>query len=142
MKKRLMVTVGALGLALFLSALPSPAHASCYKVPEQPDSLNGVLQYRIYPGPPNYEDVKQGDKPLPAYVLLLDKPICIDDGGAFADPENLFSRVHLVPDNVSEQELERLLGKSVQVKFTYRMAAHTGWHHEPLVAWVASISSK
>ena len=37
--------------------------------------FEGVLTYEVFPGPPNFEDVREGDKPEPTYILQLKKPI-------------------------------------------------------------------
>jgi hypothetical protein len=43
------------------------------------------LNYRIFAGPPNYEDVRKGDTPEPIYILTLAEPICASRD-EFVDP--------------------------------------------------------
>jgi hypothetical protein len=54
--------------------------------------FEGVLTYNIFPGPPNFEDVRKGDKPEPTYILQLLKPICVS-GDEFIDPKKQIDRI-------------------------------------------------
>ena len=52
--------------------------AACYDLNKgQPAGLTGALDYVVFAGPPNYQDVRKGDTPEPAFVLRLAHPICI-----------------------------------------------------------------
>ena len=77
--------------------------------------------------------------PEPAYVLRLDHPICIR-GDEFADPDKLFDRVHLVGSNQTWPLLKANVKQRVSVTLKDQMGANTGHHHEPLVAWVKSVT--
>ncbi|TQL14949.1 hypothetical protein FBY58_1882, partial [Zymomonas mobilis] len=38
----------------------------CYNLArKEPSQLTGIIEYIIFPGPPNYEDVQNGDTPEP-----------------------------------------------------------------------------
>ena len=51
--------------------------AECIDVASQkPIQLSGRLDHRVFPGPPNYEDVQKGDAPESAYILELASPRC------------------------------------------------------------------
>ncbi len=116
--------------------------ASCYDVNKsEPEKLVGRLDHVVFPGPPNYEDVRNGDMPEPTYILRLHRPICITDGDdGFADPNHSFTDVHVVAGKMKSSELRRFLGQNVEVSLYDQMGAQTGHHHAPLVAWVAGIS--
>ena len=94
----------------------------------------------MFPGPPNYEDVQQGDTPEPTYVLKLDQPICIQ-GDNSADPKVMFEKVHLVGMPETWSTLKANVSNRVVVTLKDQMPAHTGHHHEPLVAWVTSVTA-
>lgn len=117
------------------------AHAGqCYDLSRgEPKSLTGELQYVLFPGPPNFEDVQRGDTPEPTYVLRLDHPICIR-GDEFADPDKMFDMVHLVGSKDTWPLLKANVKRRVSVALKDQMAAETGHHHEPLVAWVTSVT--
>ena len=52
-------------------------------------SFEGVLAYKVFAGPPNYEDVRRGDTPEPTYILQLNRPICVSgDDFIFKDQKN------------------------------------------------------
>ncbi len=129
-------------ITMTLAAMPAAtsAMAACFNLANaEPHTLNGKLYYSIAPGPPNFTDVKRGDTPEPIYVLRLPHPICLT-GDDFADPTKLFSEVQLVPQDKTVQTMRSLLNSNVSVTLTQPMAAETGHHHRPLVAWVTAIS--
>ncbi|KGD99621.1 hypothetical protein [Rhizobium sp. YS-1r] len=126
--------------AVALASAPS-AVAACYDVSKnEPSELSGHLSHRIFPGPPNFEDVQKGDTPEPGYVLKLDEPICIT-GDDFADPKYMFDEVQLVPNETTEKDMARLRDAEVFVDVLNPMPAMTAHHHRPLLAWVKAISS-
>jgi len=83
--------------------------------------------------------VKRGDFPEPTYILELPKPICIE-GDEYADPHQEFSTVHLVPSDATNRSMRALINSEIWVTVTEPMAANTGHHHAPLVAWVTEVS--
>ncbi|MCH7628162.1 MAG: hypothetical protein IH997_05525 [Proteobacteria bacterium] len=117
-----------------------PAKATaCYNLAHgEPKELTGRLEYVIFAGPPNFEDVQRGDTPEPNFVLQLDHSICIS-GDDFSDPHRLFRVVQIVETKATAGQLRRLLHQTVTVSLTDQMGAETGHHHEPLVAWVTAV---
>jgi hypothetical protein len=68
-----------LGLSIWAAGVS--ANAACIDLKQTSSlSFEGTLSYRIFTGPPNYEDVRKGDTPEPAYILSLDVPICAKGG--------------------------------------------------------------
>lgn len=120
----------------------TPAHAeACYDLSKgQPESLTGKLDYVIFAGPPGFEDVQKGDTPEPSFVLRLHHQICIT-GDDFADPSTRFDSVQLVETKEMSGKLKGFLNKDVTLTLMDRLAAETGHHHEPLVAWVKTIAA-
>jgi hypothetical protein len=123
------------------------ANAACIDVRQkEPLAFNGTLNYQIFPGPPNYEDVKKGDKPEPAYVIKLNSPICAT-GDEFLDGKETFDRVQLLMDDSSQsgrtlwQSLRLLDGKGVTVTGKAGFGAQTGHHHAPLLMTLVSITA-
>ena len=123
--------------------LPGPgAYASCYDLSKaEPRELTGVLSHVVFAGPPNFEDVQNGDTPEPGYVLTLPMAICLT-GDDFADPSLQFSEVQLVATDASAPAMHALVNTNVHVVLSKAIAAETGHHHRPLVAWVTGISSR
>jgi hypothetical protein len=108
-------------------------------------SLEGTLNYRIFAGPPNYEDVRKGDAPEPTYILTLPESICAS-GDEFVDPGNKFDQVQIFPEasdkaaRALSRDLRRLVGKRVVVEGTSPFGAHTGHHHAALMLPITRIS--
>jgi hypothetical protein len=127
------------------STQPSNA-ASCIELKQvQPFRFEGVLTRRIFPGPPNYQNVHKGDKPEPAYILRLRKPICAM-GDALVDSSKQIDRIQVFPADADTdgqplwKDLRRLVGRSVTVEGREPFGAHTGHHHAPLLLPITNIS--
>jgi hypothetical protein len=124
------------------AVLNTEAVSSCYNLDKsEPAELAGTLEYVMFAGPPNYEDVQKGDMPEPSFILRMNKQICIADYDGFADPSDLFDQVQVVPGQVGPEELRKMVGQYVTVGLYDQMAAHTAHHRRPLVAWVSKISA-
>ena len=122
------------------------ANAACIDV-KQTDRLSfqGTLSHQIFPGPPNFEDVRKGDAREPAYILTLDAPICAV-GDDSLDAGESFDRIQLLPNGVRpdpalSRTLRRLVGKRVSVQGASAFGAHTGHHHAPLLVSVKNITA-
>jgi hypothetical protein len=124
---------------LALGIVENAAAAECYDVSkDEPQVLTGTLECVVFPGPPNYKDVQGGDAPEPDFVLRLASPICIK-GDDFANPANPFSAVQVLGSEDVAGQLRGLVHRTVTLKLKGPLAAESGHHHEPLVAWVTSV---
>jgi hypothetical protein len=129
-----------------MSAWSTIASAGCIDVRHIGEvELHGTLTYKIFAGPPGFEDVRKGDAPEPAYILGLDAPVCAQ-GDEFVDPLAKIDRVQVYVDQQGQtadrlyDELARLKGKKVAVRISSLDGAVTGHHHAPLIAALRSIS--
>jgi len=61
-------------------------------------ALTGRLIQQTYPGPPDFESVTKGDKPLAIWLLQLDERVCIVSASAS------------YPDVYNEREIQLVLG--------------------------------
>ena len=81
--------------------------------------LTGVITERTFPGPPEYADIKKGDKPERVWIMHLDRPTSVRP--APEDRENSEVKdardvtVYFY-DRYKDCHWERLLGKHVRVK--------------------------
>ncbi|MGP0058669.1 MAG: DUF4431 domain-containing protein [Beijerinckiaceae bacterium] len=104
-----------------------------------------MLTYKVFPGPPNYQDVRKGDKPEPAYILRLERPICVS-GDEFIDPDAKIDRIEIFPEYADTKNealwkaLRNLIGKSVAVEGKEPFGAQTGHHHAPLLLPITRIT--
>jgi len=127
-------------IAMLLSC-PAAHAAGCFDVSrDEPTRLSGELAFRIFAGPPNFEDVQKGDTPEPGYILRLDEPICLTGDDEFADPLFKFYEVQLVETEATAAAMRNLRDRAVSVDLINPMPAMTGHHHRPLVAWVSGIA--
>ena len=140
---RNLSVLSAIGLTICINA---SANASCIDL-KQTDTLSfeGTLNYRIFPGPPNYEDVRKGDTPEPTYILKLEEPICAT-GDEFVDQNVKFDRIQIFPESGKAgqalwRDLRGLIGQRVVVAGTGAFGRHTGHHHAPLMLPTASVSA-
>ena len=125
--------------------LASSAPAACLDLKRaQVFSFEGVLTYRIFPGPPNYADIRKGDRPEPTYILKLDQGTCAT-GDEFVDPNAMIDRVQIFPAFDSKnakqlwRDLRRLKGSRVSVEGSDLFGAQTGHHHAPLVMGITAV---
>src|SRR3989475_10133741 len=93
---RNLSVLSTIGLTICINA---SANAACIAL-KKTDTLSfeGTLNYRIFPGPPNYEDVRKGDTPEPTYILKLEEPICAT-GDEFVDQNVKFDRIQIFPES-------------------------------------------
>lgn len=124
------------------------AGAACLDVRQsQPLTFKGSLSRPVFPGPPNYEDVKKGDKPERAYIIKLDAPICAT-GDEFLDSSQTFDTVQLLVDDSTNDSralnasLTQLIGKRVEVTGKSGFGAQTGHHHAPLLVTLVKIAAE
>src|ERR1700747_3213015 len=117
---RNLSVLSTIGLTICINA---SANASCIDL-KQKDTLSfeGTLNYRIFPGPPSYEDVRKGDTPEPTYILKLEEPICAT-GGEFVDQNVKFDRIQRFPESGKAgqalwRDLRGLIGQRVVVAGT------------------------
>jgi hypothetical protein len=143
MKQKLLLSI----IVCAALAIGAQARAACIDVRQtQPLAFKGTLSQPVFPGPPNYEDVKKGDKPERAYIIKLDAPICAT-GDDFLDSSNAFNTVQLLVDSSTNDSaklsssLTRMLGKRVQVTGKSGFGAQTGHHHAPLLMTLINIAA-
>lgn len=116
---------------LALTWASSSAADECAPFAAREWKLAGHLVNRIFPGPPNYESVTSGDKPVTRWYLQLRWPAC------FAEYRYL-TRLQLV---LKPEEVDRyrpLLGKEISVKGRLEEGA-AGLHTTALVVNVSSL---
>lgn len=106
----------------------------------KPFEVSGRLVRRVFPGPPNYENVKRGDAPEAAWIILLSEPVCIA-GDEFALKTVSARTIQLLPDvdlPTSAGILQRLRGRYVTFSLKRPFSAQTGHHHAPILATVVA----
>ena len=105
-------------------------------------TLRGVAVRRTYPGPPNYESIKEGDTPETSWVLVLRRPICVD--GRSGDLVNVartdIREIQLVFENQETYQTYRRLLRRRAIVTGVLLGAITGHHHTEVLLIVNNIS--
>ena len=92
------MTLAALLIAFFCSSVMAESPGDCLTYEKVTVQLTGKILIKTVPGPPNYESIKEGDKPEHPWFLHLAKPICTnaDRDDEFNVAEARVSDIHLV----------------------------------------------
>lgn len=103
-------------------------------------AVEGHLTLHHFAGPPNYESIARGDADERAYILELRDPVCLEDGGDFADPSErvLFVQVASNSDAINRR-LRAAVGRRVRVSGE-AIPAQTGHHHASLVIFADRVT--
>ena len=108
-------------------------------------SLSGTMRSKVFPGPPNYESIKRGDRRETAIILSLATPTCTTAGNPANTvdvAETDIREVQLVITKQSDWKLvKRLLGKPVVLTGTL-FHSHTGHHRTKVLLTVAEVKPK
>jgi len=109
-------------------------------------TLHGTLCFETFPGPPNYEDTRHGDKAETYWMLTLRHPVCIDkdivdsDGVNAAVPQ--ISKIQLANYDLPKQavaEMKKSLGKDVIVTGSL-FGAISAHHHTRVLLQLENFS--
>ena len=114
---------------------------TCFRFEPAVSTISGTLVRKTFPGPPNYEDIKTGDRPETGWYVSLARPVCVtgtpgdeidgqDEGGV--------DLVQLVLTHDEYKTHSGLVGKKVTVTGTF-FRWHTGHHHTPVLLTVARL---
>jgi hypothetical protein len=125
-------------LAFAAQALAAPP---CLKYEPEIVELKGQVKRVVFPGPPNYESVKDGDQPEPYYVLFLSKGVCVQGDTKDEINSETEKDIKSMQLMISDYKKYRpLLGKNVTVKGQL-MHSHTGHHHTNVLVQVESMTA-
>ena len=117
------------------AATPLRPAPKTYQYEPHVETLTGVLDTRIYPGLPNYESVREGDRPNKVWLIKLRHPISMAPGPepASFERETGIREIHVIlTDLKGQNELKAQKSKTVTVTGTI-FHAHTIHHPLPLL---------
>jgi hypothetical protein len=92
--------------------------------------LSGHLVNRVFPGPPDFEDVTRGDVPVTRWYLQLAAPACFSE-------HRYITQFQLVLGPEEVARYRKFLGKEIEVTGT--LAEASGAHRTALVMNVTSL---
>jgi len=134
---------------LLLASVLLAGHASelrqqsCLHYGPSAVTLEGTLIRRPYPGPPNYEGVREGDQPDTALILSIPKPICVaPDSASDEGDRQLESGVRELQLAIGTDSLWAQLraAHSARLRVTGELFhAISGHHRTRVLLWVIQI---
>jgi hypothetical protein len=95
----------------------------------------------VFPGPPNYESIKRGDRKEKAIILMLGARACTmgNDPQGFDVPETGIREIQIVVTTDAHWKIvRRLMGKRAILTGSL-FHAHTGHHRTKVLIDVANI---
>ena len=105
-------------------------------------TLSGTLVRKTFPGPPNYENVKKGDKPETGWFLDLPENVSVNESKTAPDLNPKQSAIHeiqLVLQPEQYQQHKGMVGRTVLATGTL-FGEHTGHHHTPVLLTVRTLA--
>lgn|SRR5215471_10907545 len=134
------------GIVLLLSGavacLGQPS--SCLSYEPAAVTLTGTLTRKTFPGPPNYESVRKGDRPETYWLLDLSQPHCVDADAVQPDLNPAQKNIRTIQlvflDHSIYKTQANLVGKRVVVTGTL-FGEHTGHHHTPVLLTVKTLAA-
>ena len=131
-------------LAALLSALPGFSQnqsSSCLRYEPSVLQIRGILTRKTFPGPPNYESIRKGDKPEIYFFLNPPLPFCVEQ--SMTEPElnpqlRGIKSVQLVLQPDDYKQYANLVGKKVIATGTL-FGAHTAHHRTPVLLTVKQL---
>jgi hypothetical protein len=106
--------------------------------------LRGTIIRKTFPGPPDYGSLRGGDRPEVYWLVVLSRPVCVDQDKTDPDlnpAQKDVRSIQLVFNDAAIYKTQKdLVGKSVVAKGTL-FGAHTGHHHTPVLLTVSSLKT-
>jgi hypothetical protein len=132
-------------LAVFLSAAclgRADGETACLLYEPSVVTLKGTLIRKTFPGPPNYESVRKGDRPETYWLVELADPVCVDKDPKDPDlgpAHNDIRIVQLVVEPKLYKSHASLIGRHVVATGTL-FGAISGHHHTPVLLSVRTLA--
>lgn len=139
-----MLILPALLIMLLYDAASAQSPDDCLSYETRGVQLTGRIFKKIFPGPPNYESIKEGDRPEEAWIIHLAKPICVKANEQDEDDvaENDVSELQLVLRGNQFAQIRRLMKRGAVTVTGYLFHSFTGHHHRAVLMWVTGIKGR
>jgi hypothetical protein len=140
-RKPYLMSLFALCIVCSATSVSAASQRDCLSYEPATVTLTGKTFLKVFPGRPNYESIKEGDEPEPAWLLRLAKPVCVkwDGKDEVNEAENHVLLIHLVLRGKQFSQLRRLRKKGA-ITFTGTLFhSHTGHHHTKVLMMVQSM---
>ena len=129
-------------LLLTTSFYVSAQRQECLAYDPEVVQLIGTISKQTFPGPPNYESVRKGDKPETYWVLNLPDTVCTQPS-ADNDGEYKVTDLQLILTPKQYALYRKFVARRTRVNVTGKLShAITGHHHTPVLMEVVSITAR
>jgi hypothetical protein len=128
-------------LCLFIATAYASAQ-ECLSYDVAGVQLTGTISRKTFPGPPNYESIRRGDKPETYWILHLARPICTTanaDDEAESGITDLQLILPLNPPPKDYARFKKLAGRKDVMVVGQLMHAISGHHHTPVLVEVKGV---
>jgi len=105
-------------------------------------TLSGSLARKTFPGPPNYENIRKGDRPEMSWFLELPTATCVNEDAAEPDlnpAQKAIKEIQLVLQPEQYTQHSALVGKKVVATGTL-FGKRTAHHHTPVLLTVRTLA--
>jgi hypothetical protein len=138
MNRKYMVTI-----IVILLMVPTCLFAECFNYEPETTILTGKIIRKTFPGPPNYESIKDGDEPETYWILISANPFCVnaEKGDPSYSFESGIKDVQLIFKGDEYRKNKNLVGKDV-IATGQLMPMQTGHHNTMVLLIVKEIHKK
>jgi hypothetical protein len=136
----MQVKVGIVFLGILLSSTALSQSSDCLSYEPTEVRIVGKVVRESFPGPPNFENIQEGDKPEGYWILKPDKPVCVVAGpdDELNETELDVRTIQLVLSDKQYKIYRNLLNKRIIVTGTLSHG-HTGHHHTAVLLKVSRL---
>jgi len=139
------IAVGIIGSTLLIltesSASQTTPRSGCLPYEPVVVTISGILVRKTFPGPPNYESAKKGDKPETSWFLDLPVTMCVTEDSAEPDlnpKQDAVREIQLVLQPEQYVQHKQLIGRKVIATGTL-FGEHTAHHHTPVLLTIRTL---
>jgi len=103
-------------------------------------TLSGTVVRKTFPGPPNYESVKKGDRPETSWFLDLPETVCVNESQTEPNLNPKQNGIHEIQLVLKPEQYQHkgMVGRKVLATGTL-FGEHTGHHHTPVLLMVSTL---
>mgnify|MGYP001599370499 CR=1 FL=1 len=130
-------------LILLLLPLASFSQNRIYHFEPEVVEIIGTLEIQTFAGPPNYENISQGDRIEKGWYLRLNEAITVEESKNDVDPNaETEKNVRIMQLAIGNDGIWKklVIGKKIKAKghFYHKL---TGHHHSRILLWVDEVAA-
>ncbi len=140
-KRNICARLYILLLLLLIASASAVAQGNCLSYDPAEVNVTGTILRKTFPGPPNYESVRRGDKAETIWILHLHNPVCVTGNtDETNEPERRVTDMQLVLDGDEYPRFRKFIGGRSRVIIRGKLFhAHTAHHRTSVLLEVEDI---